>query len=153
MNDTTHLYGTADPDNHQAAAENGLRGEAASDAAFPALRHTVSPPGQPSFEVEETSGIAVVAPPIHSVKTGQATAPAGPAPSSSHAASTSDVHSHSAPPPPTVSDAASPWPWIVVTAAVAYMIGRRRGRADAPLVVATPVVRTGAADDLAGTLF
>jgi hypothetical protein len=56
----TRLYGMADSSNHQSAAENGMRGEGAADAADPTYRHRVTLPGQPAIMVEETSGVAAV---------------------------------------------------------------------------------------------
>jgi hypothetical protein len=52
------LYGAADSSNRQDAAENGMRGEGASDVASPAYRRDVTLPGQPAIVVEETSGVA-----------------------------------------------------------------------------------------------
>ncbi len=54
----TRVYGMADSGNHQEAAENGMRGEGATDAASPAYRHQIKPDGQPAIVVEETSGVA-----------------------------------------------------------------------------------------------
>jgi hypothetical protein len=54
----TRLYGMADPSNHQAAADNGMRGEGAADASGPAYRHEVHPPGQSAIVVEEVSGVS-----------------------------------------------------------------------------------------------
>lgn len=54
----TRLYGMADPSNHQAAAENGMRGEGATDAVGPRYRHEVHPHGQPAIVVEEVSGVS-----------------------------------------------------------------------------------------------
>jgi hypothetical protein len=52
------LYGAADSTNRQNAAENGMRGEGASDAAGSTYRRDVALAGQPAIVVEETSGVA-----------------------------------------------------------------------------------------------
>ncbi|WP_085810759.1 hypothetical protein [Sphingomonas sp. TZW2008] len=149
MSETTHLYGTADPENHQAAQENGMRGEAASEAAFPALRHTVSPPGQPSFEVEETSGIAAVAPPPRPSQPAHATE-RQPQPQSQLTPQPVHVAAATTPLPDAAGAvAASPWPWIVVSAGLAYLLGRRRGRRAAEVTIAP----RRPADDLADARF
>ena len=53
----TRLYGMADPANHQAPAENGMRGEAAPDDDT-GYHRDVIPPDQPPIAVEEESGVA-----------------------------------------------------------------------------------------------
>ncbi|MCC2979795.1 hypothetical protein [Sphingomonas sp. IC4-52] len=53
----TRLYGMADSANHQAPAENGMRGEGAADRDAK-YRREVTPPDQPTIVVEEESGVA-----------------------------------------------------------------------------------------------
>lgn len=87
----TRLYGMADPANHQAPAENGMRGEAAADREH-GYRRDVTLPDQTAIVVEEESGVAfaeasgaVAAPPTTPATSTTSTTPREPA------ATTSDI--------------------------------------------------------------
>lgn len=77
----TRLYGMADSANHQAPAENGMRGEGAADREAK-YRREVTPPDQPTIVVEEESGVAfaeangAVAAPSHAQDQDQGASPA-----------------------------------------------------------------------------
>lgn len=140
MNDpTTRLYGMADPSNRQDSAENGLRGEGAGDVSEPAFHRTVRPADHATIEVEEISGVAFV----------EASRPAPHAPAP--VVSAAPLPSKPLPEPASarVTEPASAWPWIVVSVALGYMAGRRRGRRMGMRAAQQqPVVATGIRQDL-----
>lgn len=125
MNDpATRLYGTADPSNHQDAAQNGMRGESAGDVADPAYHRTVTPEDQPAIEVEEVSGVAFAeasrpAPPAQEPLAAAAPVPPAVAPAPAPVPAATRVRAEAA---------ASPWPWFVASLAVGFMIGRGAAR-------------------------
>lgn len=92
------LYGMADSSHDQAAADNGMRGEGAGDAAGTTFRRDVALPER-TVVVEETSGVAFAE---AGRDEGWADPPAPRAPSA--------------------------WPWIVTALALGYMAGRRERR-------------------------
>ena len=168
----TRLYGMADSANHQAPAENGMRGEGAADRET-GYRRQVTPPDQPPIVVQEESGVtfaeangAVPAPgaehPAPEQEEEASTDHAPLLPASALAGADDAVRPASwqttpaaTPRTPDVSDdqtwapaspAPSPWPWIVAALSLGFVVGRgRRRRAQAaatPHVAVAPVALT-----------
>lgn len=164
----TRLYGLADPANHQAPAENGMRGEAAPDDET-GYHRDVIPPDQPPIAVEEESGVAFAEangagaspdrpadapePAAATTTTGDTpllpdTAPAG-QPDVVRPASWQTTPATAA---PQAADsgtdeiwadpapAPSPWPWIVAALGLGFIVGRGRWRRAAAASAVAPSV-------------
>lgn len=164
----TRLYGMADPANHQAPAENGMRGEAAPDDDT-GYHRDVIPPDQPPIAVEEESGVAFAeangagaspdrAPETREFTPVKTTTDDAPLLPDAARAGQPDVvrpaswqtTPASATPQPAGSGtdeiwadpapAPSPWPWIVAALGLGFIVGRGRWRRAAATSAAAPSV-------------